>query len=252
MKLENKSVVVTGASSGMGKAIVELFVREGAQVVAVARRKERLEELAASLKDAPGKVIPCAGDVSKREDCEAMIDLAVKEFGKLDVLINNAGVMDDMAPIAQASDEKYEYVMAINVYGPMASMRKACQVFLKQGKGGNIINVSSVGSMHQAAGPIYGASKAALNAMSRNTAYMYKKEGIRCNVIAPGAINTEIASAMGRPNMDGYQKLGGVLGLSPAPGEASDIANTALFLASDDSAYISGVILAVDGGWTSF
>ena len=97
MRLEGKSVVVTGASSGMGKAIVELFVKEGAAVVAVARRKERLEALVESLQDAPGKVVAFAGDVSKREDNEAMIDLAVSEFGKLDVLVNNAGVMDDMA-----------------------------------------------------------------------------------------------------------------------------------------------------------
>lgn len=252
MKLENKSVVVTGASSGMGKAIVELFAREGANVVAVARRAERLEALKESLADAPGKVIAYTGDVSRREDCEGMIETAVKEFGKLDVLVNNAGVMDDMAPMASASDEKYEYVMKINVYGPMAAMRKACQVFLEQGKGGNIINVSSVGSMHQAAGPVYCASKAALNAMSRNTAYMYKKEGIRCNIIAPGGIKTEIGTTMGRPNVDGYTRLQGVLGLSPAPGEATDIANAALFLASDDSAYISGVTLEVDGGWTTF
>ena len=170
----------------------------------------------------------------------------------LDCLINNAGVMDDMAPIAQASDEKYEYGFGINVYGPMAAMRKACQVFLQQGNGGNIINVSSVGSMHQAAGPVYCASKAALNAMSRNTAYMYKKEGIRCNIIAPGGIKTEIGSAMGMPNMEGYGRLQGVLGLSPAPGEATDIANAALFLASDDSAYVSGVTLPVDGGWVAF
>ncbi len=252
MRLAGKSVVVTGASSGMGKAIVELFVKEGANVVAVARRKERLDALAESLKDAPGKMIAFAGDVSKREDDEAMIDLAVKEFGKLDVLVNNAGVMDDMAPMAEVTDEKYEYVMQINVYGPMASMRKACQVFLEQGNGGNIINVSSIGSMHQAAGPIYGASKAALNAFSKNTAYMYMKEGIRCNVIAPGGIKTEISSAMGRPNMTGYGKIQGVLGLAPAQGEAADIANAALFLASDDSAYISGVIMPVDGGWASF
>jgi len=252
MKLENKSVVVTGASSGMGKAMVELFANEGASVVAVARRKERLEELAASLKDAPGKVIIYAGDVSKREDCEGMIDLAVKEFGKLDVLVNNAGIMDDMAPMAEASDEKYESVMAVNVYGPMAAMRKACQVFLSQGRGGSIVNVSSVGSMHQAAGPIYCASKAALNAMSRNTAFMYKSEGIRCNVIAPGGIKTEIGSVMGRPNADGYKKLGAVLGMSPPQGEAVDIARAALYLASDDASYVSGVILEVDGGWTSF
>lgn len=252
MKLTNRSIVVTGASSGMGKSIVELFVKEGASVIAVARRKERLDSLAESLKDAPGKVIAFTGDVSKREDNEAMIDLAVKEFGGLDVLVNNAGVMDDMAPIAKITDEKYEHVMSINVYGPMAAMRKACQVFLEQGRGGNIINISSIGSMHQAAGPIYCASKAALNSMSKNTAYMYMKDKIRCNVIAPGGIMTEISTSMGMPDMEGYSKIQGVLDLAPPMGEATDIANVALFLASDESAYISGVVLPVDGGWISF
>lgn len=252
MKLQGKSVVVTGASSGMGKAIVELFVKEGANVVAVARRQERLEALVESLKGEAGKVVYYVGDVSKREDNEAMIDLAVKEFGKLDVLVNNAGVMDDMAAIANASDEKYDYVMGINVYGPMCAMRKACQVFLAQGNGGSIVNVSSIGSMHQAAGCVYGASKAALNALSTNTAWMYMKEKIRSNVIAPGGIKTEIGSAMGMPNMDGYMRISPIHKLAPEQGEALDIANAALFLASDDSAYISGVIMPVDGGWISF
>ncbi|MBP3370984.1 MAG: SDR family oxidoreductase [Clostridia bacterium] len=252
MKLENKSIVVTGASAGMGKHIVELFVKEGANVVAVARRAERLADLAESLKDAPGKLVVFTGDVSKREDNEAMIDLAVKEFGKLDVLVNNAGVMDDMATIANATDEKYDYVMGINVYGPLCAMRKACQVFLEQGNGGNIINVSSVGASHQAAGAVYCASKAAVNAYTRHTAYVYMKEGIRCNAIAPGGIATEIGTAMGMPNMDGYGRVKPVQALAPAPGQTADIANTALFLASDDSAYINGVILPVDGGWTSF
>lgn len=211
MKLKNKSFAVTGASSGMGKAIVELFVEEGANVVAVAHRKERLEALAESLKNEAGQVQVFAGDVSRRKDCEGMIDAAVAAWGRLDILVNNAGVMGDMAPIAEVSDEKFRQVMDVNVYGPMAAMRKAVQVFLEQGQGGNIINVSSVSASHQAAGPIYGASKAALHAMSRNTAYMYKGDKIRVNVIAPGGINTEIATAMGRPNMDGYTRLGPVL-----------------------------------------
>ena len=252
MKLKNKSIVVTGASSGMGKAIVEMFVNEGASVVAVARRKERLDDLVKSLEDAEGKVIAFTGDVSKREDVEAMIDCAVHEYGKLDVLVNNAGVMDDMSGISDSTDEIYNYVFGINVYGPFAAMRKACQVFLEQGYGGNIINVSSIGSMHQAAGAIYGASKAALNALSRNTAFMYMKDKIRCNVIAPGSIKTEIGSAMGTPNMEGYNKVSPVIAFSPEAGEASDIAKTALFLASDESSYISGAIIQVDGGWTSF
>ncbi len=249
MRLENKTVVVTGASSGMGKAIVELFVKEGANVVAVARRKERLEALADSLKDEAGKVLIMAGDISSRETNEAMIKLAVKEFGTLDVLVNNAGVMDDMSGIANATDEMYHKVMNINVYGPMCAMRAATNQFLAEGKAGNIINVASIGAMRAAAGPIYGASKAALVAMSKNTAFMYMKEKIRCNVIAPGGIKTEIGAAMGMPNMDGYARIQATLASAPEQGEAMDIANAALFLASDESKYVSGDVLVVDGGW---
>ena len=105
MRLEGKSIVVTGASAGMGQAIVTLFAQEGANIIAVARRKERLEALAEELKDAPGKVVPYAGDVSDPAVCEGMIDAAVKEFGRLDVLVNNAGIMDDNTAIGDVSDE---------------------------------------------------------------------------------------------------------------------------------------------------
>lgn len=249
MRLEGKSVVVTGASAGMGQAIVKLFVQEGANVVAVARRKERLDALVESLSDMPGRLVAFAGDVSKKEDNEAMIDLAIKEFGKLDVLVNNAGVMDDMAGIGDVTDEKYEKVMAVNVYGPMCAMRKAVNVFKEQGKGGNIINVASIGAMRTAAGVVYGASKAAIVAMTKNTAFMYVPDKIRCNAIAPGGINTEIATSMGVPNMAGYERTKLVMATSPGMGEPSDIANAALFLASDESAFVNGDVLVVDGGW---
>jgi len=250
MRLQNKAIVVTGASSGMGKAIVELFVKEGASVVAVARRADRLAALAESLKGEAGKIIPFTGDVSKKEDCEAMIDACVSAFGRLDVLVNNAGVMDNMAPAGSFLDEKYDSVMSINVYGPLAAIRKAVNVFLAQG-GGNIITVSSFGAQHQAAGVVYGAAKAAVNAIVRHTAFVYAKDGIRCNAIAPGGIKTEIATSMGMPDRDGYGKIQGVLALNPATGEASDIANAALFLASDESSFVNGQILGVDGGWSA-
>lgn len=251
MKLEGKTAVVTGASSGMGKAIVERFVNEGANVVAVARRKERLDALVASLADAPGKVVAFPGDVSKREDNEAMIDFAVETFGRLDVLVNNAGVMDDMSPIGEITDEMIPRVFNINVYGPMYAMRKAVNVFLAQGDGGNIVNVSSVGSMRTAAGAVYCASKAAMTALTKNTAYMYIPQKIRCNAIAPGGIATEIGSSMGVPNANGYARIKNVLATSPEQGSAQQIAAAALFLASDESSYVNGDVLMVDGGWTA-
>ncbi|MFR3249648.1 MAG: SDR family oxidoreductase [Eisenbergiella sp.] len=252
MKLQNKAIVVTGASSGMGKAIVERFVKEGAFVVAVARRRERLEALAESLSGEAGRIVPYVGDVSKAEDCEGMIDTCVKEFGKLDVLVNNAGVMDDMSTVASATDEKYDYVMGINVYGPFAAMRKAVNVFLAQGNGGNIITVSSVGAQHQVSGAVYGASKAAVNALCRHTAFTYRNEKIRCNVIAPGGIKTEISTSMGMPNTDGYGRIQGVQALMPGMGEGTDIADLALLSPGDESAFVSGQIIAIDGGWTAF
>ena len=246
-----KIVLVTGGNRNTGLAIVERFVQEGANVVAVARRLERLEALAAALADAPGKVIPFVGDVSKEETMVSAIDLAVKEFGRLDVLINNAGIMDDMSPIGDVKNEKIDQVFAVNVYGPMYSMRKAVQVFLEQGDGGNIINVASFGAIRTAAGAVYGASKAALVSLTKNTAYMYMPNGIRCNAIAPGGIATEISTSMGMPNMNGYNRIKNVMATAPAPGSPEQIASAALFLASDESSYISGDVLMVDGGWAA-
>lgn len=251
MRLQGKSVVVTGASSGMGKAIVELFVHEGANVVAVARRLERLEALRDSLADEPGQIVVMRGDVSKEEDNEAMIDLAVEKFGRLDVLVNNAGIMDDMGPIGEMTTEKLDQVMKVNLYGPAFAMRKAVNVFLSQGDGGNIINVASVGGMRTVAGAAYAASKAALLALTKNTAFMYLPNQIRCNAIAPGGIDSEISGSMGRPNMTGYGRVQNLLAYAPKPGPTSAIANAALFLASDESDYISGDTLVVDGGWTA-
>ena len=231
MRLENKVVVVTGASSGMGHAIATLFVNEGAKVVAVARRKERLDALAESLKNAPGTILPFVGDISDPAQNDAMIDFAVEKFGRLDVLVNNAGIMDDMSPVGDLTDEMLERLMKVNTYGPVYAMRKAVKTFLKQESAGNIINVTSVGADHNTAGAAYAASN-------------------RCNCIAPGGIATEISKSMGMPNMAGFGNVKKLLAVAPDMGSAEDIANTALFLASDESGYVNGTVITVDGGWT--
>lgn len=249
MKLEGKCVVITGVSSGMGKSIAELFVKNGAKVLGVARREERLIELKKELECLNGTFEYFVGDISNKEVNEQMIDLAVSKFGTLDILVNNAGVMDDMSAVGDATDEKYNHVMNINLYGPMCAMRKAVNKFKELNKHGNIINIASVGGIHTCAGAIYCASKAALISMSRNTAFMYMNDGIRCNAIAPGGIETEIGTSMGMPNEFGYSRCSRVFGCMPKQGSGNDIANAALFLASDDSSYVNGVVLPVDGGW---
>jgi NAD(P)-dependent dehydrogenase (short-subunit alcohol dehydrogenase family) len=251
MRLKDKSIVVTGASSGMGRAIAALFAQEGAKVIAVARRQERLEELAESTKDVPGIIIPYPGDIRIEEVNEKMIDFAIKEFGKLDVLVNNAGIMDDMSPVGEMSNEILFSLMESNTYGPIYAMRKAVQVFRDQGNGGNIINTASVGADHNTAGIAYAASKAALVAATKNTAFMYMEEAIRCNAIAPGGIRTEISKVMPTPKDFGMDRISNLLAFSPPLGAPEDIANVALFLASDESSYINGVVVTTDGGWTN-
>ncbi len=248
-RLTGKVAVVTGASSGMGKKIVELFAKEGANVVAVARRKERLEELAESLKGEEGKVVAYPGDISLREVNEGMIDFALETFGKFDILVNNAGIMDDMAAVGDFSDEKLQQVFNVNVFGPFYATRKAVNTFKAKETKGSIVHIASEGAYKTCAGAVYCASKSAVVTLSRNTAYMYKNEGIRSNAIIAGGFTTEIATSMGMPNMDAYTKLQPNLATSPAPGDPIEIARAVLYLASDEAEYVSGAELAVDGGW---
>jgi len=201
----------------MGKEIVTLFAKEGANVVAVARRKERLEQLAESLKDEEGTVLPFPGDISAKDVNEAMIDFAVEKFGKLDILVNNAGIMDDMAAVGDFSDEKLESVFAVNVYGPFYATRKAVNTFKAQNSKGSIIHIASEGAYKTCAGAVYCASKSAVVTLSRNTAYMYKEEGIRSNAIIAGGFATEISNSMGMPNMEAYGKLKANLATSRLP-----------------------------------
>ena len=254
MKLEGKSVVITGASAGIGRAIVELFAQEGANIIAVARRGDRLAEFAAELSTAPGRVIPFAGDIGVEATSDGMIDLAVREFGRLDILVSDAGIMDDNTAIADLSNEMMFELFRVNTFGSMYAMRKAVQTFLAQDEqaGGNIINIASVGAIHQTAGVAYCASKAAIASATRNTAFMYLDNGIRCNAISPGGVLTDIPLVMPPANEFGFGRTSSLLAHSPEMGMPEDLARVALFLASDDSHFVNGSIITADGGWTCF
>lgn len=248
MKFENKSVVVTGASSGMGRQIALDFAKEGATVIAVARRKERLEELVKESEPLAGKILLYVGDVSLEEVNEGMIEYAVKECGKLDILVNNAGVMDEFTPVGDMSNDLWKKVMSINLDGPVYAMRKAVQVMSGQENGGNIVNVASIGGVNGCrAGAAYTASKHALVGISKNTAYMYTGK-IRCNVICPGGVETEVMQSQTNINQFGMSRIMAGLDRSIPQGKAEDISSAVLYVASDDAKFMTGSVVVIDGG----
>lgn len=249
MRFEGKSVVVTGASSGMGREIALEFAAEGATVIAVARRKERLEQLEKDADALAGKILSYAGDISSQEVNEGMIDYAVKECGKLDILVNNAGVMDEFVPIGDVDNNLWEKVMKINLDGPMYAMRKAVQVMCGQETGGNIINVASIGGVRGCrAGAAYTASKHALVGLTKNTAYMYVNHNIRCNVICPGGVDTEVMNSQTNIHPDGIQRVMSGLDKEIPSGKPEHIATAVLYVASDDAKFMNGSTLVIDGG----
>lgn len=249
MRFEGKCAVVTGASSGMGRQIALDLAKEGATVVAVARRKERLAELEKETEGCSGKILPYAGDVSLEETCSGMIDFAVKECGKLDILINNAGIMDEFKPVGELDNALWEKMLSVNLNGPLFAMRKAVQVMLETGTRGNIVNVASIGGIRGArAGAAYTATKHALIGLTQNTAFMYQPDGIRCNAICPGGVATEVMNGQTDLSQKGMGRVMAGLDTSIAGGQPEDIASAVLYVASDEAKFMTGAVIVVDGG----
>lgn len=248
MRFEGKCVVVTGASSGMGRKIALDFAKEGATVIAVARRLERLEEIAKEAESFAGKILSYQGDISLEEVNNGMIDYAVKECGKLDVLVNNAGIMDEFTPIGELTDELFNKVMAVNLNGPIYAMRKAVQVMLEQETKGNIVNIASIGGVCGArAGVAYTASKHAIVGATKNTAYMYAGK-IRCNVVCPGGVETEVMNSQTNISQFGVGRIMAGLDTSIPAGKVEDISTAVLYIASDDAKFMTGAEIVIDGG----
>lgn len=255
MKLENRVAVVTGASSGVGREIALLFASEGAKVVAVARRAERLAALEEQSKTLPGEIVAFAGDISLEETNEKMIDFAIEKFGHFDILINNAGLMDNFAPAENLDTELLVRLMNVDVFGPAWATRKAVRVFLNNENGGNIVNVASIaGICGGKSGCAYTMAKHAVIGLTKNTAFTYRNDKIRCNAICPGGINTEMTdpALFATADQKGLQNamLAATFGTRSA--EALEIATVALFLASDDAAVVNGAVVTADSGLTSF
>ena len=252
LKLENKVVLVTGASSGMGRAISLLFVKEGATVVAVARRLERLIELETLSAGLSGKIVVRKGDVSDELSMNALVDSIVADFGTLDILVNNAGIMDEMMPAAEVTNELWDRVMSVNLKAPFNLIRKSLPFMISKGSG-VIVNIASLSGLHGSrAGTAYTASKFAIVGLTKNVGFMYAQKGIRCNAICPGAVDTEISVGIKNPNPFGFSRVRTGMDANPRQGSAEEIAKIALFLASNDSKFINGATLAADGGWSAY
>lgn len=251
-KLENKIAVVTGAASGMGRAIAKLYAQEGAKVVVADYNFEGAEAVVKEITETNGQAIPMSVNVADGDAVNKMIEDTVSEYGSLDILVNNAGVMDNFEPVGEIKDEDWDRIFDINTKGVMRAMRKAVNYWVDNDKAGVIVNTISTGGISGAhAGATYGASKHAVVGLTKNTAYMYAKKNIRVNGIAPGAVATNISSGITNPSKLGTERLQAVQGIIPKVGEPEEIAEAALFLASEDSSFINGVVLPVDGGWTS-
>ncbi|MBW6455618.1 MAG: SDR family oxidoreductase [Trueperaceae bacterium] len=253
MRLAGKVAVVTGAGAGMGRAIAHLFAQEGAKVVLGEIAPDRLDTVVKEIRDAGGEVTGVVGNVAKVDDAEALIQAAIDTYGKLDVLVNNAGIMDLFEGVATFKDATYERVMGVNVFGPLATSRAAVR-YMKEHGGGAIVNsASAAGVGGAAAGVVYTASKHAIIGITRNTAIAYGHQGIRCNAIAIGAVgDTAIMSGvdMSQADMEALGQFGKWHGLATQL-ESIDIARVVLFLASDEAKGVNGVVLPVDGGWTA-
>lgn len=253
MRLAGKTAVITGAASGIGLAIATRFAAEGASVVAGDWNAERLDVAVETMRSAGGAIIGQQGDISDRKAAESLIDLAVTTYGRLDILCNNAGIMDYMQGVGELDDEIWRQVLSINLDGPMYTSRRAIGEMRRQGSG-SIINIASIGGLQGgAAGAAYTVSKHALIGLTRNTAWMYAKQGIRCNAICPGATATNIAETMPPERLDptGSARAGEYAALIPAVLDPQDIADLALFLASDESRHINGAEITADAGWTA-
>ena len=247
-RLENKVAIVTGGNSGIGRATAELFCREGAKVIIASRRDEKNQKTVEDIIAMGGEIMAVQADVSKQEDCRKIIDEAIDKYGRIDVLVNNAGIADKHKPISRCEEDWYDEVCKIDQYS-VYYMTKYALVHMEKAGKGSIINISSIGALGYA-GISYSAAKAAVNSMTKNIALQYSNTAIRCNAVGPGPTPT----ALNAPDqvktfdMDFASVCAKHLNIELPEAQAEDQAEVILFFASDASRAVTGQVLYVDHG----
>ncbi|ALJ18881.1 SDR family NAD(P)-dependent oxidoreductase [Microbacterium sp. No. 7] len=246
-RFDGRTVVVTGAGSGIGRATAERLLAEGATVVAGDVNQERLDELAAAA--ATERLVVRAGDITDQAHIDELVALAGDElFG----LVNNAGIMDGFVPTGEIPDDLWERVFAVNVTAPMKLIRAALPAMLESGDG-RIVNVTSeAGTRAGASGTAYSASKHAAVGLTKSTAFFYGPRGIRCNAVAPGRVKTNIRDTAAPRSPWAWDRVQPVIApvLEPAA-DPAELAAVICWLLSDDSSNINGVNLFSDAGWST-
>jgi 3-oxoacyl-[acyl-carrier protein] reductase len=253
MKLDGKVAVVTGASRGIGKAIAETFAREGADVVVnYVKSENEAKEVVKQIKAMGRRALAVKADVSKRADAQRMFNKVLAEFGRVDILVNNAGIGTGGTTL-DTPEEDWDRVIAVNLKGPFNCTQIAAKTMVEQ-KSGKIINISSISGLGGA--PVgelaYCCAKAALIAMTTVAAQDLGPYGINVNSVAPGWTRTDMTSRATREKTEELQRLKAGMAAMRRIGEPQDIANAALFLASDEASFVTGQVLVADGGRRDF
>ncbi|MBM4123361.1 MAG: glucose 1-dehydrogenase [Nitrospira sp.] len=248
-RLDGKVALITGGGIGIGAAVAKLFAKEGAAVLITGRRKDLLERVVGEIERDGGRALAVAGSVADEAHARGAVAQAVRTFGKLTVLINNAGIGSFGKPLHEIDDATWNDLFATNLTGAFRMTRAAVPEMLKAG-GGAIVNVSSIAALvgipMTAA---YSATKGGLDALTRCTALDYAKQGIRCNSVNPGLVDTPMAA----PLINDQERLAQVIAAYPLgrPGTSEEVAKLILYLASDESSWVTGGIFPIDGGMTA-